>query len=281
MPDMHKMRIFILLCHCGWATTGVAQMFNDLQAVEETLRRIANVRDANSRNRYANVQGSPMLQEDWMPGTLQLKDLDTTRMNLTLNMDLSSELLLVRLQDGSVGMISPFSVRWVEIEDLYRRHMRLFIVKTEHEVARNQSFRPVFYEVLYKNNYTLLRRIYKRIYTPYPVLYDTNDGHREIATIETLWLQKPDASWHRLKCRPRALRELLPEHEADIRQLSRQQKLDLYRVEGVIELLQQLDKQYVINKKRETTSSSLSGKASVTMQIRWQALLSFHRIRYH
>ncbi|HMN88791.1 MAG TPA: hypothetical protein PKD70_02970 [Saprospiraceae bacterium] len=237
------MRIFILLCYCGWATTVGAQMFNDLQAVEETLRRIANVRDANSRNRYANVQGSPLLQEEWSPGTLQLKDLDTTRMNLTLNIDLSSELLLVRLQDGSVGMISPFSVRWVEIEDLYRRRMRLFIVKTEHEVAHNQSFRPVFYEVLLKNEYTLLRRIYKRLYTPYPILYDTSDGHREIATIETFWLQKPDKSWHRLKCNPRALRQLLPEHQEDIRQLSKRQKFDLYRVEGIIQLLQQINKQ--------------------------------------
>ena len=227
---------------CSLAMVAYGQMFNDIQAIEESLRRIANVRDANGNNRYANVQGSPFLYEQWMPGALQLKGRDTTRMAVTLNMDLASELLLVRLQDGSTGMVSPFSVQWVEIQDEHRRPHR-FIVKMEHTVADNFSYRPLFFEVIHEGQYTLLRRIQKRIYTPYAIPYETTDGHREVATIETFWLQKPgETHWHQVKIRPRAWMQTLHEHKEDIRRIRKTQQLNLYDPADVVLLLQWLEK---------------------------------------
>ncbi len=221
----------------------LAAQFSDIEATELALRRVANIRNAQqSNNRYANAQGSPFLYEDWRSGRLLLKGQDSIQSEVLINLDLVSELVLVKLRDGSTGMISPFSIQKVEIQGqayLYRT----FVVETEHRLLENSNNRPVFCEVLYNGNLKLLRRIHKRMYQPYATPYTISDGHWEIATIEMFWLQKADGKdYHRLKLNRRSIEKALPAHKNHIRQLSKQHQLDLTQLPDLVRLMSLLDK---------------------------------------
>lgn len=230
--------LLFLISNCFSAT---AQL-NDRQATEAALLRIANVRDNESTNdRYANVQGLPFLYENWQKGRVYLKGKDSTVLDVTLNLDLVTELMLVRFDSETTGAISPFRIERLEVFDT-GNSKRNFIIMSEKELLNNLNRSPIFIEVLYDGAFKLLRRIQKRMYQPYPTPYSTDDGHREIATIESIWLQKPGEShYKKVKLRRGYLEKTLPSYRKDIRQLSKQNKLNLRDLQDVIRLLKLLE----------------------------------------
>ncbi|MDX1940225.1 MAG: hypothetical protein SFU99_06705 [Saprospiraceae bacterium] len=223
--------------------TPIKAQFNDLEATELALRRIANIRSEGSNsNRYANVQGSPYLNEGWRNGRLFLKNQDSATTDILINIDLVSQLVLVQLRDGSVGMISPLSIQKIEIQgDSYS--YRSFIIETEDRLLGNLNNSPTFCEILYEGKFRLIRQIHKRMYQPYATPYTTSDGHREITTIENIWLQSPEnQSYQKLKLTRKSIEKALPTYRDRIRQLSKKHDLDLTNLSDAVQLFKFLDK---------------------------------------
>ena len=162
-------------------------------------------------------------------------------MDILINIDLVSQLVLVQLRDGSVGMVSPLSVQRIEIQgDSY--NYRTFIIETEDRLLGNLNNSPVFCEILYEGKFRLLRQIHKRMYQPYATPYTTSDGHREITTIENIWLQTPEnQSYQKLKLTRKAIEKALPKYWDQIRQLSKKHDLDISALPDIIRLLALLE----------------------------------------
>ncbi len=216
------------------------------EEAEQKLRSVANIKSNTSgksdfERRYANVQGNPYLFDDWQVGNAKLVGSDTFEVTLLMNIDLVSHLLILQLEDGSIGFISPFNIHELTVrEKLY--HIRNIVVLPESVVEGNNNGQKYFYELMHDGRFNLLKRTSKRINRPIATPYEVSDGKTEVITTETYWLSEAEKPYQRITLRRKSIEKALPSYGIEIRQIAKKNNLYFYELKDLITLLEFLEK---------------------------------------
>lgn len=216
------------------------------EETEQKLRSVANIKSSNSgksnfEQRYANAQGNAYLFDDWQVGKAKLIGSDTFEVTLLMNIDLVSHLLILQLEDGSIGFISPYNIHELTVrEKLY--NIRNIVVLPESVVEGTGNGQKYFYELMHDGRFKLLKRTFKRISKPIATPYEVSDDKTEVITTETYWLNKPEKPYQKITLRRKSIEKALPEYQTAIKQITKKNNLYFYESQDVVTLLGFLEK---------------------------------------
>ncbi len=238
-------RILFVIGYCLCCGFCLAQQPTTAE-MEQNLRMLGNLNALSPGltgfdNRYEGVQGSPFLFDNWTEGTLQFAKQDTFSKGIVrINIDLIKQVILVPLRDGTQGEMSALNIKAFRAKD-----GRTWITATEKEVEGSSSVRLKFYEVIYQGNrFALFKSVGKRYHqADFKGAYSSNVRHDEFVTEVFYWLNETGEKPQKFKVmRRKNLETALPAHQAAIKKLVQEHKLNLNDEKDAALLLQMLDK---------------------------------------
>ena len=214
---------------------------------EQNLRALGNLTPLSVGaigfdNRYAGVQGTPLLFPEWQWGTIQFTKQDTFSVPYKLNVDLIKNTLIIQLRDGSLGEISANNVQAIQVKNEAGAAMR-WRVASEKEVEGIRSVRLKFYQAFYDGKSSLLKSNDKRFKkADYKGAYNAGNTHDEFLTEEAFWLRVEEKPFEKIKIRRKEMENALSAQAAEVTRLTKTNKLNLNDVNDVAQLLMLLEK---------------------------------------
>lgn len=193
-------------------------------------------------NRYEGIQGSPMLFDDWMSGTIQFVSQDTFTAPITLNIELVRQVVVVKLRDGSMGEMGAMNIKAVQVGQDSKKDAKTYIVAKENEVEGVKSVRPKFYEALHLGAFNFLKETRKEFRkADFKGPYSADRRYDEFLTEEHYWLQVPGQAYEKVRTRKRDIEKTLSAYEDQVAALSKEHKLNLNKAEDIATLLEFLE----------------------------------------
>ncbi len=227
------------------AVITAAQPTSSVEA-EQNLRMLGNLTPLSPGaqgfdNRYEGVKGTPYWFEEWRLGRIKFVKQDTFSTLIPLTIDAARQMVLVKLQNGSIGEMSATYVKGVVVSHTGQQPGQEFAVYPEGEVEGIKSVRLRFYEVLHPGDFSLLKSVHKHFRKAnFQGAYASGERYDEFLTEEKYWLCLPNKPYVKVSLKRKEIEKALADYQSQIAEIVKTQKLNLNNEEDIVQLLRAL-----------------------------------------
>lgn len=215
-------------------STGASTQFKmNLRNAQQNLEAIGAYRNtSNSRlqaieERYANIQGTPYLHEEWINGDIHLVS-GYVHKKVKVKLDIFNDMILYQ---GKAGLIA-----------LHKDYIHKFIL---HATETQQIFEKLdisgkentFYEVIYNGPTRLLKYYRKEL-----IKANTDEAYGdrkydEFVNRDVYFLEPTKGNFKKIKLNKSSILKSLPSDEKDLKSFLKNSSLDLRNEAAIVELL--------------------------------------------
>ena len=238
--------MLILLSCLAWGV-GNAQQPTIAADPEQNLRTLGNLTPYSAGalgfdNRYEGIEGTPLLFDNWRTGSILFVKQDTFGAPLKINVDLITQVIMVQLQNGSIGEISGAYVQAIKVVEPGRSQSRKYIVAREGDIEGMRSVRPKFYEALHQGEFTFLKSVQKKFEKAnYTGAYSPDKRSDSFRTDIVYWLQTLGNKPEKVALKRKDIEKVMPNYLEAIKRIAKEQKLGFAREEDIVQLLEFLE----------------------------------------
>ncbi|QHT68673.1 hypothetical protein GXP67_19495 [Rhodocytophaga rosea] len=176
-------------------------------------------------NRYQGVIGSPFLFDQWNAGTVTLTN-GKVLTNIPLKIDLYGNEIIAKRQSGDSIIIFSNSIQKVSLTE--NRTGREFMFEKISSInGEPPVVREGYLDVLYKGKYLLLAERRKNlIKANYSGGYNAGKPYDEFVTETDYYVKKPDQKPEKLRLTKKAILEVFPDHQQELKTFISQNQMD-------------------------------------------------------
>lgn len=226
---MNKLSLVFLLC-----------FFSGVAAYSQVVNLGDNTGAPIREKKYSDVEGTPYLFDKWKKGELVMSD-NKVKENVSIRYNIHEEQVEVTNNNQTLALF-PSSIKEFTIHT-HDENERRISYRFRNGFDINSYTKDDFFQVLYDGENKLIAKLKTQLVEGSGGSYGRTDRGSVFQHSKDYYLVKADGSAEKIRLNRRNLAKAFPEMKDEIKNIEKQNKLNLSDEAGVAALLMHLDNQ--------------------------------------